>query len=85
MIVYTTKYALSSGIETIDVGDRDVFSDGYLILKHRYYAISHVHKDLESARVAADALRNRKIGSIEKQIEKLKKLKIKVVDGGSMK
>lgn len=83
MIVYTTKYALSSGIETIDTGDTDVFSDGYMIFGHRYYAIQHVHKDLCSAQVAAEAARKKKIASLEKQIELLKKLEIEVIGGGS--
>ena len=81
MIVYATKYALTSGIERMDTHKRDPFSDGLFIHSDGpYYTAKHLFKDESAARVDAEEMRRKKISSLEKQIEKLKAINFKVVD-----
>ncbi len=81
MIVYTTKYALTSGVEKIDTGDKDPIADGYLIKGGCYYPKNSLFSNVDEAMAAADKLRDKKIKSLEKQITKLRNLEIKVVEG----
>jgi hypothetical protein len=81
MIVYTTKYTLTSGVEKIDIGDKDPIADGYLIKGGVYYSKNSLFTDVELAVAAASKLRDKKIASLEKQITKLRNLEIKVVEG----
>lgn len=82
MKVWITKYALAQGI--IEANTEKVSNDGYCrvywtdksgykcdsFLNQRYY-----EKDKESAIAKAEEMRKKKIASLEKRIEKLKKMK----------
>jgi hypothetical protein len=75
--VYLTAYALSSGIETTAV--RRSHEDGYVSLEDRSFSIYKIGHDVfetfEEAVADANARRDKKIKSLEKQISKLRALK----------
>ncbi len=80
--VYITKYALSSGIElrTAEVSEyglwvKQLFSHFYLG-KDAFENEADALADAEKRRVA-------KIASLQKQIGKMEKLKIRVIDNGN--
>ena len=76
MEVWITKYALTKGIfklQVIDVGDGMVRSaDNVLEMYHKEGRDWHRAK--ESAIAKAEKMRQKKITSLEKQIDKIKKL-----------
>jgi len=78
MKYYITKYALSSGIDECE-GQISNTSENMLVSKteNGYTTCFHGkdwHDTKESAIKQANEMRERKIKSLEKQIEKLKKL-----------
>lgn len=84
MKVWITKYALTDGIEEIDsasVAIMEVEDTGYLTIcrnagnlpktyNKKYYSL-----DKESAIHKAEEMRQKKIASLKKQIEKLEQMK----------
>lgn len=82
MKVWITKYALTKGIieaETDKISN-DGFCHAYWIDKNGYKCNSFFHpkyfeKDKESAVSKAEEMRQKKIASLKKQIEKLEKMK----------
>ena len=75
MKVYITKYALTSGIEEIEV---ELCSDSMVrdMAHSRYFHGDGKdwHRSLESAKTKAEEMRNKKIASLKKQIDKLERL-----------
>lgn len=76
MIIYVTKYALTTGIIPIDA--RAIYPDGsaagrYSILYKNEFCLS-----LEEALSRAEEMRIAKIASLKKQIAKLETMEIKV-------
>lgn len=75
MKVFITKYALTKGVleeEVIDCGDGSV--------RNQFYVYFHGegkewHKSKESAEKKAEEMRQNKIASLKKQIEKLEKIR----------
>ena len=74
-MVYVTKYALSAGIEHIEVITTS--SPEYVRENKRYARDFHKgdwFEDKEEARFKAESMRTKKILSLQKQIEKLERL-----------
>ena len=75
MKVYITKYSLSSGI--IEAEGKDI-GNGYVSVKD-FYSVFKIGKDcfdtMESAIKKAEDMRKKKISSLEKKIEEMKKLR----------
>ena len=82
MKVWITKYALTQGIEEIDlnqVKEFEMTDAGYLCFrrngKYLYtteiYSQKEWHRTKESAMQKAEEMRQKKIASLKKQIEKL--------------
>lgn len=75
MKVWITKYALTGGIQEMEgglSGERQYFfsnDNSYCI------APNHWHKTRAEAVTCAEQMRQKKIASLEKQIDRLKKLK----------
>ena len=83
MKVWITKYALSDGIEQINSENMKMFGieGGYLSFC-RYagsvpevYSKGNWHKTKEAAIAKAEEMRQKKIASLKKQIEKLEGMK----------
>lgn len=78
MKVWITKYALSAGIiesEADELGQNSIRSLDAAHKYSPYFHRPHWWPTKESAILRAEQMRNAKIKSMEKQIEKLKKLK----------
>lgn len=78
--VYVTKYATTAGIYRGEV-DRK-YSDGeFVYIKGQNWGSYKLGRDafltIEEARAGAEASRQKKIASLEKQLAKLRALKIK--------
>lgn len=73
MIVYATRYALTRGIEKLDIPD-SAFGVSYLGYHGSVYPRSSVFQDLNEAIKRAEEMR-------EKKIARLRDLQIMVVDG----
>ena len=82
MRIFITKYALTSGIEEIEVNKEDIENDGYVLVKQdrlpTFFRKNEWAKTKEEALEIAEEMRKNKIASLKKQIEKLKKKKIKI-------
>lgn len=76
---YITKYALTSGIEAIEVEDCfDISQDMVAATKNKYRACYHGkdwHRTKEEASARAEEMRIAKIASHRKSIAKLEKLR----------
>ena len=81
MKVWITKYALSSGIEHIDVLQSESHPDMVTDVLHRHRSFHEEGRDwhrTEAAAIAeAEKMRVAKIASLKKQIAKLEKLSFK--------
>ena len=86
MKVWITKHALTQGIEEIDsnqVKEFEMTDAGYLYFrrngKYSYtteiYSQKEWHRTKESAIQKAEEMRQKKIDSLKKQIEKLEKMR----------
>ena len=75
--LWKSKYALTGGIEEVIACD-DQGDDGYIRLKDNAWNLFVVGRDVhatrEEAAVAAEAMRKKKIASLQKQIKKLEAL-----------
>lgn len=76
--VYSTKYVLTQGIEEVEGKEleREMFE---YTIKGRYATLLHGegkewHRTLDSAKKRAEQIRDKKIKSLEKQINKIKSL-----------
>ena len=72
MIVYSTKYALTRGIEKLEIAD-DAFGDRYLFHRGNVYPRSSIFQDLNEAIKHAEEMRDKKIA-------RLRDIQIMVVD-----
>jgi hypothetical protein len=73
MKVYITKYALTQGIITsdvVDVGDNIVYDN-----RGTYYHKPDWHESMDEAIQRAEAMRQAKIKSLQKQIKKLEDMR----------
>lgn len=78
MKVWITKYALSTGIKELEVEQSDGFLDmvrGKLLNDYYHGEGMDWHRTYESATVRANEMRQKKIASLKKQIEKLEKMR----------
>ena len=86
MKVWITKYALTQGIEEIDlnqVKEFEMTDAGYLCFrrngKYSYtteiYSQKEWHRTKESAMQKAEEMRQKKIASLKKQIDKLERIR----------
>lgn len=80
MKAHITKYALTKGIIEMDVVESPNFQD---MVSERSNRLRHFHgMDWHLSKMQAiekaEEMRSKKIASLEKQIEKLKKLKFEV-------
>lgn len=73
MIVYATKYAMTRGIERLEINPAHI-NHRYIYYGGRTYPNSSIFTDSEEAMAHAEDMR-------EKKIAKLRALKITVVDG----
>ena len=76
-MVYVTKYALTKGIEYIEVSETFF---PYLVKENirypRTFRIGDWFENKEEARFRAELMRTKKILSLQKQIEKLERLSV---------
>lgn len=78
MKVWITKYALTQGIFEEEAED---YGDGFVKVTKKGFLDSYYkkgkdwHKTKESAIAKAEEMREKKIASLKKQIEKLEKIK----------
>lgn len=76
--LFLVKYALTAGIEQVVAAENQNEESGYIYLKGRsFYSFllgRDVFTDLPAAIAAAEAIRDKKIKSFEKQIARLRKL-----------
>jgi hypothetical protein len=78
MEIWVTKYALTSGIIKAEVED---FRNGCVIVKggdHHMRFCSEWYTTEREAMERAETLKKKKIKSLEKQLEKLKNIKIQI-------
>ena len=82
MIVYITKYALTDGIIVAETADRAFEQSGMVVVQSKsgmngkaMYHGKDWHRTLEDAVAQCESMRQRKIASINKQIERLEKMK----------
>lgn len=78
MKVWITKYALSDGIKELEVEQSDGFPDivcGKSLNDYYHGEGKDWHRTYESATVRANEMRQKKIASLKKQIEKLEKMR----------
>lgn len=80
MKVYITKYALTAGIEELEIPDdeKDAFSEeGYLSFitrepwRQHFYSKKEWHLTKTKAIISAEEMRNAKIASIDKQRKRI--------------
>lgn len=79
MKVWITKYALTKGIIEADaekaLSDTVVIPRGRCILQSNWFCIGDWHTSKKQAIAKAEEMRQKKIASLKKQIEKLEKMK----------
>lgn len=82
--VYITKYALTKGI--IKTIPRTASTDGYIYVRHPGAPFDQLYREADyalnesEAQVWGEDIRIRRIASLKKQIAKLEKLEIKIVE-----
>lgn len=80
--VYITKYALTKGI--IKTTPQSVNKDDVVVTRFQGWTEYYFHKDYDEdkddALIQAEAKRHSRIAALKKQIAKLEKLEIKIVE-----
>lgn len=77
MKVWVTKYALTQGIEEVEA-EKSLYGNGVIILGdygHAFYKHGEYATSYEEAIKQAEVLREKKIKSLKKQLDKVKNLK----------
>lgn len=74
MIVYSTQYALTRGIEKLEIDTAAIVVSRYVYCNGSSYRKSHLFESPADAMAHAEKMR-------EEKIAKLRKLEIKVVEG----
>lgn len=79
MKAYVTKYALTKGVFSVEVEDKDMSERMITFKRSHQHCQEHMHGNnwhtsVESAFTHAEAMRVKKIASLRNQIKKLEKL-----------